>query len=530
MKRILALILALLTVASSFFAFVGCTGPADTTAGDEVGENGIPVYKDGELYICGQGETNYQVVYHQGSNLDPVTGTEFKAALTALRKAFKGYDLGLIRITDDTIERDEIDTFVAPEYEILLGDTNRAESNVMDSLAFNEAVIRVVGKKVVIAGKNDTITIGALYHFIENYMDPTKGALTLPADLDLSVKVDLTKSETLDKTYADMSEEIWDSFNDEYFSAGWVTGSGWWDAAEILETYIDAYEATGDSEKKSKMLLYAGSFVRRNGQDWSYNEYNDDIMWACIGFARIALLTGQESYAKISKANFDKVWARAWDTRLGGGLYWKNDNKTKNSCVNCPAAIAACFLGQLYKDDSYYEKAKMIMDWEFKEMFDSVNGNVFDAYPLGADKSKWASTYNQGTFIGACTLLYQKYGEEIYLTNAAKAANYAMTRLTNGGILDNGEGNPASDNGDLIGFKGILTRWLYRYAKEVESLEVLTFLQKNLEKAYSNRNAEGLCWTQWQKKTPDGVTGDPNYRVFGMSTCVALAFNCHQWW
>ena len=539
MKKILSLILAVLMLATSLLSVVSCTTPADTTKGTEndVGENGVPIYQNGELFIVGglEGDvkSNYQVVYRTGANTNPTTGAAFKEALTALRKAFKHFDYQLVKITDDSIPRGEEDTFVAPEYEILIGRTNREESNIGGELAFNEAVIRTVGKKIVILGKTDSITTAALYFFIDNYMSEDKTVVTVPTDLNRVIKLDLTESVSSGKSYMVMADEMFDSFHEEYWTGTWLRNAYWWDAAEMLETYIDAYEARKDAESLKRMEDYAKSFIREKNNNWSYNEFNDDIMWACIAFARIAKLTDNNTsklYAKYAKDNFDRVWARSYDTRLGGGLYWKKDNTTKNSCVNCPASIAACLIGDLYSDDTYYEKAKSLMDWEFKEMFEPENGKVYDAYPLGGEKSTWASTYNQGTFIGACTLLYKKYGDEKYIQYAGKAADYAMNRLTSGGILDNGEGNPSESNRDLIGFKGILTRWLYRYAKEVNSIEILSFLQQNMDKAYSNRNAQGLCWTQWQKKTPDDVTNDPNYFLFGMSTCVALAYNCHQWW
>ena len=191
-------------------------------------------------------------------------------------------------------------------------------------------------------------------------------------------------------------------------------------------------------------------------------------------------------HARFAKSNFDQVWKRAWDTNLGGGLYWTTDNNSKNACVNGPGAIAACLLGDIYEDETYFEKAKQIMEWEIKWLYDPETGNVYDAMNISGGVSKWASTYNQGTFIGACTLLYKHYKDEAYLTYAGKAAEYAMSRLTKDGVLDNGE-----DSGnDLPGFKGILTRWLYRYAKEVESLDILTFLQNNAAVAYQNRNKD----------------------------------------
>ena len=550
MKKILFVSLILMMLSLTLFVLASCScEPATTTqestttvvlttAAPEITAkpleefvNGLPVYVDGNLFIIEDGKTNYRVTFAQGANKKPDTGVVFSDALASLRKAFKNYGFQLVTILNDAIPLGEEETFVAPEFEILLGNTNREESKLdTESLGFNQAIIRVVGKKIVIAGKNDSLTAMAILKFIETYMPEDGKAVLVPADLNEVITLDLTESLATGMTYAEMADNVWDSFNEAYWQGQWVDGAGWWDAAEILETYIDVYEQTRSDEDKEKMLSFATGFIRNHNFNWTYNKYNDDIMWACIAFARIANLTGNKLYAKYAKQNFDAVWERGWDTKLGGGLYWTTDNNTKNSCVNCPAAIAACQIGIYYNDESYFEIAKKIMAWEVKWMFEEGSGKVYDAYNVNGEINYWASTYNQGTFIGACTLLYQHYKDEVYMTYAQKAASYAMSNLTQNGILHNGEGNPSSSNGDLIGFKGILTRWLYRYAKEAESLEVLTFLQKNAETAYQNRNKDGVIWTNWVEKTPDNATHNEDYRTFGMSTALALMFNCQQWW
>ena len=37
---------------------------------------------------------------------------------------------------------------------------------------------------------------------------------------------------------------------------------------------------------------------------------------------------------KYAKANYDLTYARAWDEKyFDGGLFWRVDNQSKNSCV-----------------------------------------------------------------------------------------------------------------------------------------------------------------------------------------------------
>ena len=253
-------------------------------------------------------------------------------------------------------------------------------------------------------------------------------------------------------------------------------------------------------------------------------------MWACIAMARLSILTGDNRWLGYAKNNFDKAWETEVNQVLAGGMFWKKDHQSKNACVNGPAAIAACLIGQATKDNSYYDNAKQLIDWEADTLYEKSSGKVYDSINLQGNKGTWASTYNQGTFLGACTFLWKHFNDETYLNYATKASDYAIKKLTSGGILDNGEAS--LDNGDLPGFKAILVRWLYRFAKETNNIDYLVFLQKNAATAFENRNADGLIWTNWKGKTPatSELTRDNGYVPYGMQTAVALMYNCQQWW
>lgn len=117
-----------------------------------------------------------------------------------------------------------------------------------------------------------------------------------------------------------------------------------WKWAEALETLEDTYEVTQDSDLKSKISLLLNGFTDKYGSDWSWNNYNDDVMWASIASIRAFMITGNSSYFDLSKRGFDMAYARGWSLDLGGGLWWSTQNGSKNACVNGPAAIAAMHL------------------------------------------------------------------------------------------------------------------------------------------------------------------------------------------
>ncbi len=505
MKHILVCMLALALIFSSFLLPSCKNEPEESTSTS--------------IFLVQDGQPIYKVVRSDTVSSD----SPEKTAAASLRRALINATGAEVEAATDWIGWNEDAEVYKTVKEILVGHTNRDETaEAISDLEFNEFVIKVSGDKLVICGADEAVTQRAVDYFISTYIKDGSTSVELPFDLTLTLPADFSNSTTHGTTYLSMAETAFKAFTRYYYGGGSLPGAHFWDTAEILETFLDAYEQTGDD----KYLTYINGVTSNVGTNtrtsWASNEYNDDIAWMCIAYARIFLLTGESDYLTIAQKNFDTMYNRAISDDLGGGLFWRTDNQTKNSCINCPASIAACLIGKATNDDSYYEKAKALMDWEFQNMFAST-GAVYDAYNLSGEISKWASSYNQGTFIGACTLLHEKYNDEIYLTNAKKAADYAMSNLPN----KNGVLTDEDSSDDLIGFKGILTRWIYRYAKYTNRIDILGWLQMNADTAYSNRNSKNLIWTTWASPTSDSTT---NMDIYGFSTAIALLYNCEPWW
>ena len=282
-----------------------------------------------------------------------------------------------------------------------------------------------------------------------------------------------------------------------------VNIDGFWQSAETTEVFIDAYERFQDVASKEQMIEVVESWLKSQGEDWKWNAYNDDIMWATIMLTRTYLHTKTEKYLTIAKKNFQTVWDRAWTDQYEGGLVWceEEDKTSKNACVNGPGAIAACFLAIATGDDSYYDKADAMVQW-LNKMLVQDDGGVWDCIDWDSKNNKytyntWVSTYNQGTYIGACKMLYEHNHKSEYLEMAKKAAKRA-TKID--AILD-GEDN----GGDLIGFKGILARWLGKLIRDLKINTYNEWTTNNAHSAWVNRNSDNIMWTKFGTKTEDNI-------------------------
>jgi len=281
-----------------------------------------------------------------------------------------------------------------------------------------------------------------------------------------------------------------------YFKGDQAGGvADFWMQAEEIECVIDACERTANTNYQVMVGNLLDGFEQHYGTNWSSNPFNDDSMWASIAFARGYLVSRNPRFRDIARWNFDMVYARAWDTNLGGGLYWTTTNQSKNACVNGPAGIAACLLYQICGETSYLTTASNIFKWERSVLFNPDTGAVADSIGLHGRIHSWTSTYNQGTFIGLANFLGQT-------NDAMLAANYTKNHLTSSGILPQ-----YGIAGNNSGFNAIFFRWMARFVRDHGLQSTYEpWLQSNAAAAWNiRRSSDGLSWCQWQQQTPTGT-------------------------
>lgn len=307
------------------------------------------------------------------------------------------------------------------------------------------------------------------------------------------------------------------SFKAYYYSDVNHTGRmDFWRQAEAIETLIDAYNINNDADLKNKMVYLYNGMRDAYGLLWTSNIYNDDVIWGALMCIRAFQITNDGGMKDMAKNNFDMVWNRAWDTNLGGGLWWTTANNTKNACVNAPAAICAMYLYQATGDATYKTKAKQILDWMVTKLYVPGTGEVKGAMNAAGVITEGARTYTQGTFIGACSLLHNAYPSDNYKAMGAKAMDYTKISMCNAqGLLPD-----EYDTDDCQGFKAIFARWACRFVKDHSYQSTYAaWLNYNAAEAWNYRNSNGLMWGQWWHRTPD------NYVNSFETTCGIAMMN-----
>ncbi len=341
-----------------------------------------------------------------------------------------------------------------------------------------------------------------------------------------------------------MRDDMMDKFKARHYkkqSTGYsIDNGGWWGDAEMFETVLDAYETTGNKEYATMFDNLYENFIARNKSTWyqqgvsGYNEYNDDIAWMCIACTRAYLLTGTAKYLSTARTNFNGMFKRA-DCYGNDLLQWKHGSgQGTNSCINGPAAVCACYLAIATADISFYEKAKKTYLAQRKQLFEFSNGKptgqVWDSYDQASKSyNRWASTYNQGTSLGAAVMLYDHYKDPMYKEDADAIIKWTVANLANShGIIKVCQ----TVRGDLCGFKGILMRYIRRYAEDMGHPEYYDWLAKNAYHAWNNRNSSGITSSAWLYKAEEDFKHQEGselktFESFGNSTCLSAAFNAH---
>jgi hypothetical protein len=200
-----------------------------------------------------------------------------------------------------------------------------------------------------------------------------------------------------------------------------------------LRTYLDVSNSGApEGTFTSTLAAFDGTVAPPAGPGGP--KYYDDNEWVGIELARLYRLT--HNAAELGTAEgimaFEMAgWQSDPELACPGGIPFSNaaENTDRNTVTNAPAAELGVQLYRITGNVQYLQFAEMAYEWVRRCLL-APNGLYADHIRQHGviDPTLWS--YNQGTMIGAGTLLYQATGNGAYLYQARRTAQAALAYFT----------------------------------------------------------------------------------------------------
>ncbi|GAC1424590.1 MAG: glycoside hydrolase family 76 protein [Chitinophagaceae bacterium] len=223
------------------------------------------------------------------------------------------------------------------------------------------------------------------------------------------------------------------------------------------------------------------------------SRFYDDNQWVAIAYLDAYNRNHVRKYLHISKMIY-RFMMSGQDTVTGGGLYWKEGDKTtKNTCSNGPGILVALRLYQITKKKTYLQSALNIYQWASKHL-QSADGLFYDAIKIPSLKiSEQKYTYNTGSMLQANVLLYTITKDEKYLVEAQRTAKAGMTYFFKNNRLPH-----------EYWFNAVMLRGYAALYKVDKNREWINFFEEDAEKVWNTeRSADNLLGTKNAKRLID---------------------------
>jgi Glycosyl hydrolase family 76 len=163
-------------------------------------------------------------------------------------------------------------------------------------------------------------------------------------------------------------------------------------------------------------------------------KYYDDNDWVGIELVRLYKLTRKPAVLGSAEAimAFEMAgWQTDPELACPGGIPFSNalENTDRNTVSTAPAAELAAQLYRITRDAPYLQFAEMAYQWVRRCLL-LPSGLYADHIRRRGELDPTVWSYNQGTMIGAGTLLYQATGNGAFLYQARQTARAALAYLT----------------------------------------------------------------------------------------------------
>lgn len=158
----------------------------------------------------------------------------------------------------------------------------------------------------------------------------------------------------------------------------------------------------------------------------SSDRYYDDNAWIVLALVDAYDATGRPNYLDRAAAAQRFVMSGE-DDRLGGGLYWReNERESKHTCANAPGIVGALLLYQRTGEPAHLQNARRLFDWTRSHLQDPEDGLFWDAIRLDGTVDRRKFTYNSAVMIRANCLMYEITKERPYLDEAVRISRAAI--------------------------------------------------------------------------------------------------------
>ncbi|MGN6618809.1 MAG: glycoside hydrolase family 76 protein [Ilyomonas sp.] len=168
------------------------------------------------------------------------------------------------------------------------------------------------------------------------------------------------------------------------------------------------------------------AYVTKEEKD---DRFYDDNQWIAIACIDAYNRTKKEEHLNIAK-NIYRFMMTGYDTITGGGIYWKEGDKTtKNTCSNGPGILIALQLYKITNNKDYLDTALVLYKWVNAHL-ESPDGVYYDNIKIPSLKIDSAIyTYNTGTMLQSNVLLYEITKDKKYLQEAEHIADAAQKKF-----------------------------------------------------------------------------------------------------